>query len=87
MSEQPIVPEKQDREIIRAVLTKDNKILLTINGNHIPSLCHIHKLLSVEIDKRIIDEQIRSATNSSKLIVPDRQHGILNYIRRGKHAG
>ncbi len=84
--------QPEEREILRAVLTKDGNIKVTVTGNHIPSLAYIHKLLSVEIDKRIINEQIRKATETPAGIITPGQRGfghrIMSFVRRGKpHAG
>ena len=78
-------PEQQDREILRAVVTKEGGIRLTVTGNHIPSLTYIFKLLSVEIDKRIINEQIRNSQSSpSGILTPGQKgfgHKIMSFVR------
>jgi hypothetical protein len=90
MAEQPIIPEKQEREILRAVLTPEGHILLTITSSHTPSLSYIFKLLSVEIDKRIIDERMRSMQKEASPILDrdgnlQKRHNIVNFLRGKKN--
>lgn len=84
MSEQP---ENQEEKLILQAIYKDGHIKLSIQSNHTPSLSYVHKLLGVEIDKLIINEQIR-ANPASRIITPPKG-GIINFIRgKGKtHAG
>lgn len=73
-----------NEKVILQVVLRDNNIYLQINSNHIPSLCFANKLISVEIDKMIINNKIKEQEKNSAIITPSKG-GIINFIR-GKNA-
>ena len=74
-----------DKKILDVWLTKENRIGMKIYGNNPQVLSYIHHLIGVEIDKMIITDKVNQA-HGSNLIVPQK-HGIINFLRRGKHGG
>lgn len=80
-------PEKQEsvskeRLILQVTLDDKQNIKLRIESKHTPSLSYIHKLLGVEIDKLIIDEQIRMRAPQGRIITDIKKHSIIDFLRR-----
>ena len=74
----------EPKEIFKALLTDDNKIQIFVYSNFIPVVNYAHKLLEIEIEKRIISGMIQEKIkNAPNLIVPGNGKGIINAIRGG----
>jgi hypothetical protein len=81
MSEQP--EKQEDRKIIEVTLTKDNQIAYKLFGSHVPTLCYVIKLLTIEVDKMIINQQIKNIQGQpGGIILPGKKHNIIDMLRR-----
>jgi len=60
-------------EIFKAELSEDKKINISINSNFTPMLCYALYLLRLEIDKRILEQNLQQEIKDaeSNIVVPD----------------
>ncbi len=73
-----------DNNILFEAKLIENKIHLNIGATHIPMLCYALKLLEIEIERRMVEQNIiNEAKAEPKIIVPDNhKHSILDFVRR-----
>lgn len=74
-----------EKLILQVTLDEGQHIKVRINSKHTPSLSYVHKLLGVEIDKLIINEQMTKMASEHRIVTPPKRGGIINFLR-GKHA-
>lgn len=77
-------PEKQEEKMIIEVKLNANKqIEYKIFGSHVPTLCYVIKLLTIEVDKMIINQQIKNMQGQSGgILLPNKKHNIIDMLRR-----
>ena len=46
----------------------DKKIIITFGSNFIPALCHALKLLEIEIERQMVEENIKQAIKNQPII-------------------
>ena len=85
-------PEKQEektiypRPILNVVLLEGGEIQMMRFSKHIPSLCHILKMLDYEITEMMAQEKtLREMKDAPKIKITGADQ-LRNFLRR-KHAG
>lgn len=81
-------PEQPKEEIIvKFCLQPDGSISMGVGERaNVQLMCFVHRLLGIEIDKKIIDAKINAVSSGSRIITPPKRGGIINFMR-GKNAG
>lgn len=74
------IPE--EKVVVKVALKPDGNISMSIGANiPLQLLSYVHRLIGVEIDKKIIDHKLRQRDNSDSKIVLPKKHGIIDFMR------
>lgn len=87
--EQPKPENQEDQILIKVTQSAEGQIKMHFASNlPIQTVTYIHRLIGVEIDKKIIDGKIRqSQVNGPGIIIPNnnKPHKIIDFLR-GRNA-
>lgn len=76
----------ENKVIVEAILTPENKIEVICKSTHIPSLSYIIKILDAYVIELITLQKLKQEIKDApKIVIPSdgKHHGIIDFVRRG----
>ena len=68
--------------IVEAVLTPDNRVEVNCKSTHVPTLSYISKILDAYITELITLQKLKQEMKDApKIIVDNNKHKVINFIR------
>lgn len=72
----------ENKIIVEAILTPENKVEVICKSTHVPSLSYISKILDAYIIELITIQKLKQEIKDApKIIVDDHRHKIIDFIR------